>query len=47
MLVDVKGLKIIHLNIRNLVRKIDLLRVWIDLNNPDIVTLSETWLNSR
>lgn len=42
----IKGLKIIHLNIRSLVRKIDLLRVWVDLNKPDIITLSETWLNS-
>ncbi len=39
---EVKGLKIIHLNIISLVCKIDLLRVWVDLNKPDIVTLSES-----
>lgn len=43
---EVKGLRIIHLNVRSLVRKIDLLRVLVDSNMPDIITLSETWLNS-
>jgi len=47
MLDKVKGLKIIHLNIRSLVCKIDLLRAWVELNKPDVITLSETWLNSN
>ena len=42
-----KGLKIIHLNIRSLVPKIDLLRSWVAQHNPNIITLSETWLNSN
>ena len=43
---DIKGLKIIHLNIRSLVPKIDLLRTWVYLHKPNIITLSETFLNS-
>lgn len=43
---EVKGLKIIHLNIKSLVCKNDLLLAWVDLNKPGIITLSETWLNS-
>ena len=43
----IKGLKLIHLNIRSLLPKIDQLRVAL-LNNPvDIITLSETWLNPK
>lgn len=41
-----KGLFVIHLNIRSLPRKIDLLRAWLVYNKPAIITLSETWLNS-
>ena len=42
-----KGLKLIHLNIRSLLPKIDQLRSAL-LNNPvDIITLSETWLNAK
>ena len=44
---DVKGFKIIHLNIRSLVRKIDLLCAWVVLHKPNIITLSESWLNSN
>ena len=43
---DIKGLKIIHLNIRSLVPKIDLLRTWVYLHKPKIITLSETFLNN-
>ena len=42
-----KGLKIIHLNIRSLVPKMYLLRSWVAQHNPNIITLSETWLNSN
>lgn len=41
----VKGLKIIHLNIRSIVSKIDLLRAWVTLYKPNIITVSETWLH--
>jgi len=41
-----KGLKIIHLNIRSLMSKIDLLRAWASHNKPDIITVTETWLHS-
>ena len=44
---DTKGLKIIHLNIRSLRPKITLLRAWVELHKPNIITLSETWLSSR
>jgi len=40
------GLLVIHLNIRSLPSKIDLLKVWLTYNKPHIITLSETWLNS-
>ena len=41
-----KGLKVIHLNIRSIVPKIDLLRAWVYLHKPNVITLSETFLNS-
>lgn len=44
---EAKGLKIIHLNIRSLVSKIDQLCLWVALHKPHIVTLSETWLDSN
>ena len=40
-----KGLFVIHLNIRSLPHKIDLLRAWLVYNKPSVITLSETWLN--
>ncbi len=42
-----KGLLIIHLNIRSLPSKIDLLRAWLTYNKPHVITLSETWLNGN
>lgn len=41
----IKGLYAIHLNIRRLITKIDLLRAWLVYNKPHVITLSETWLN--
>lgn len=41
-----KGLFVIHLNIRSLSHKIDLLRAWLSYNKPMVITLSETWLSS-
>ncbi len=43
----VKGLKIIHLNIRGLVPKIDLFQAWVYQYKPDIIALSETLLTNR
>lgn len=40
-----KGLYAIHVNIRSLFPKIYQLRAWLAYNNPDIITLSETWLS--
>ena len=42
-----KGLFVIHLNIRSLPHKIDLLRAWLVYNKPSVITLSETWLNNN
>lgn len=39
------GLGIMHLNVRSLLRKLDLVKVWIESTNADIPVLSETWLN--
>jgi len=41
-----KGLHAIHLNIRSLLPKIDQLRAWLSYINPNIITLSETWLTN-
>ena len=41
----VKGLTMIHLNIRSLLNNIEELRMFINENKPDVVTLSETWLD--
>jgi len=43
----VKGLKIIRLNIRSLVSKMDLLRACVTLYKPNIITISETWLHDN
>ena len=40
-----KGLKIVHLNIRSLFRKVDQLRCILEGSNIDIFTISETWLH--
>lgn len=42
-----KGLKVIHLNIRSLTSKIYLLRAWVTLYRPSIITISDTWLHSK
>ena len=41
-----KGLKIICLNIRSLINKIDELKYYISLLKPNIICICETWLNS-
>ena len=40
-----KGLKIVHLNIRSLLPKIDQIRLLLYNSKIDIITLSKTWLN--
>lgn len=42
-----KGLYAIHLNIRSLMSKMDLLRAWLVYNKPQVITLSETWLSNN
>lgn len=43
---DIKGLKVIHVNIRSLEPKMVLLKPWVALYKPNIITISETWLSS-
>lgn len=40
-----KGLGFCHLNVRSLVGKIDMVRIWALSTNADVFVLSETWLN--
>lgn len=37
-----KGLGLMHLNVRSIIKKID---IWVQDSCPDILVLSETWLN--
>ena len=39
-----RGLKVCHLNIRSLLPKIDILRLFINKNPFDVIAVSETWL---
>lgn len=39
------GLGIIHINVRSLLPKVDLIKLWITSTDADILVLSETWLN--
>ena len=41
-----KGLKIVHLNVRSIIKKVDQLRLYLTDSNIDIVTISESWLKS-
>ena len=41
---NVKGLKLVHLNVRRLPKKIDQLRLLMHVSNRYVLTLSETWL---
>ena len=42
-----KGLKIAHLNVRSLPKKIDQVRLLMHQSKIDVLTLSETWLKSH
>ena len=41
-----KGLKLVHLNIRSLLKKVEQLKILTQDIDMDVLTLSETWLNS-
>ena len=43
-LIAAKGLKLVHLNVRSLVKKIDQLRLLLSDPRIEVLTLSETWL---
>ena len=43
---NVKGFKLIHMNVRSLHKKIDQLGILLWETKVDIITMSETWLNS-
>lgn len=38
------GLKVVHLNVRSLMPKIDFIRIWAVSTKADIIAISETWL---
>ncbi len=38
------GLGFIHLNVRSLFPKLDMIKIWVNTTNADIIVLSETWL---
>ena len=42
---ELKGFKLLHMNVRSLTKKMDQIRVMLHDLNIDIITLSETWLN--
>ena len=42
-----KGVKIGHLNIRSLLKKIDEIKILIHQNSFDILAISETWLSDK
>lgn len=39
------GLGFIHINVRSLLPKLDMVRIWVKNTNADVIVLSETWLN--
>ena len=41
-----KGFKVVHMNVRSLLKKVDQLRILLFNSQIDVITLSETWLNS-
>ena len=42
-----KGFKIMHLNIRSLIKKIDQFRIYASNNQYDIMCINETWLDDK
>ena len=41
---NAKGIKLVHINVRSLPKKIDQLRVMLHDSTIDVITISETWL---
>ena len=41
---SLSGLNIIHLNVRSLLSKMDMISIWVKSTDADIVVISETWL---
>ena len=41
---EAKGVKMVHLNVRSIVKKIDQLRILLNGSKIDILTISESWL---
>lgn len=40
------GLGFIHLNVRSLIAKMDMIRIWAHTTDADVIVLSETWLSN-
>ena len=41
----IKGLKILHVNVRSLLSKLDEIKLYVDSLRPDFLCISETWLS--
>lgn len=39
------GLELMHINVRSLMLKIDMIKAWVHTTDLDVLVLSETWLN--
>ena len=39
------GLDFIHLNVRSMIAKMDMIRIWAYSTNADVIVISETWLS--
>ena len=35
----------IHLNVRSMIAKMDMIRIWAHTTDADVIVISETWLN--
>ena len=44
---DIKGLKLVHLNVRSLLKKMDQVRLLLRDSEVDILSISETWLKTH
>ena len=42
---NITGIGFTHMNMRSLLRKIDMVKIWANLTNADIMVASETWLS--
>lgn len=39
------GIGFVHLNLRSLLPKMDMVRIWVKNTDADVLVISETWLN--